>query len=239
MTCMHTTEKTEKLLAQLTDIFGSIATATEQLANELAQVFAEHLHIDSEDSLLLTPHIRGVFQTHIQAILKCNPYCTGAGFASHIHVKSKDHDYWMLEWWLKDNNDIKQALYELDQGTQQRLDFRTFEWFHKTHQHNATYIHGPYVDYICNTDYTITSAHAVSVNGQFVGVAVIDILVAKLEQLLAPFLGADSPKVLLTNLENRVIVCNSPRIRTGSIYQASGQTAPVATIAEHFKLYAV
>ena len=35
MTCMHTTEKTEKLLAQLTDIFGSIATATEQLANEL------------------------------------------------------------------------------------------------------------------------------------------------------------------------------------------------------------
>ena len=122
MTCMHTTEKTEKLLAQLTDIFGSIATATEQLANELAQVFAEHLHIDSEDSLLLTPHIRGVFQTHIQAILKRNQYCTGAGLASHIHVKSKDHDYWMLEWWLKDNNDIKQALYELDQGTQQRLE---------------------------------------------------------------------------------------------------------------------
>ena len=234
---MHTTEKTEKLLAQLTDIFGSIATATEQLAHELAQVFAEHLHTDSEDSLLLTPHIRGVFQTHIQAILKHNPYCTGAGFASHIHVKSKDHDYWMLEWWLKDNNDIKQALYELDQGTQQRLDFRTFEWFHKTHQHNTTYIHGPYVDYICNTDYTITSAHAVSVNGQFVGVAVIDILVAKLEQLIAPCLGAT--KVLLTNLENRVIVSNVPQIRTGSIYQAAANTAAVATIAEHFKLYAL
>ena len=160
---MHTLEKTETLLTQLHDILGSIAVSTRQLAEELAQVFAANLHIDSEDSLLLTPHIRHIFQNHIQTTLRQNPYCTGAGFASHIHMKSKDHDYWMLEWWLKDNNAIKQALFEQDQGTQQRLDFRTFEWFHKTHQHNTTYIHGPYVDYICNTDYTITSAHAVSV----------------------------------------------------------------------------
>ena len=80
-------------------------------------------------------------------------------------------------------------------------------------------------------------AHAVSVNGQFVGVAVIDILVVKLEQLIAPCLGAT--KVLLTNLENRVIVSNVSQIRTGSIYQAAANTAAVATIAEHFKLYAL
>ncbi|UOO88829.1 cache domain-containing protein [Vitreoscilla massiliensis] len=234
---MQTNEKTEKLLQQMHDIMDSIAAATRQLAAELSQVCSDHLHTDSEDSLLLTPQIRSVFQSHIQTILKQNPYCTGAGFASHIHMKSKDHDYWMLEWWLKDNNDIKQALFELDQGTQQRLDFRTFEWFHKTHQHDATYIHGPYVDYICNTDYTITSAHAVSVNGQFVGVAVIDILVAKLEQFIAPYLGADAPKVLLTNQENRVIISNVPQIRIGSIYHDGQQRSAVATIAEHFKLY--
>ena len=104
---MHTLEKTETLLTQLHDILGSIAVSTRQLAEELAQVFAANLHIDSEDSLLLTPHIRHIFQNHIQTTLRQNPYCTGAGFASHIHMKSKDHDYWMLEWWLKDNNAIK------------------------------------------------------------------------------------------------------------------------------------
>ena len=58
---MHTLEKTEPLLSQLHDILGSIAVSTRQLAEALAQVFAANLHIDSEDSLLLTPHIRHIF----------------------------------------------------------------------------------------------------------------------------------------------------------------------------------
>ena len=67
---MHTLEKTETLLTQLHDILGSIAVSTRQLAEALAQVFAANLHIDSEDSLLLTPHIRHIFQNHIQTTLR-------------------------------------------------------------------------------------------------------------------------------------------------------------------------
>ncbi|EMF25414.1 hypothetical protein H262_00540 [Citrobacter freundii GTC 09479] len=139
----------------------------------------------------------------------------------------------MLEWWYKKDNGLSQAHLDLDQATQQRLDFRTFEWFKHSPPAGKAYIHGPYVDYICNISYTLTSAVPVYYNDQFLGVAAVDLLVSQIE---AELLSCAHPDyVILTNLENRIIFSSWPRFRVGELLSPANST--VVYQSDYFILY--
>jgi len=130
-------------------------------------------------------------------------------------------EYWLLEWWYKKDKGLKQVSLDLDQATQQRLDFRTFEWFKTPVAEGKAYIHGPYVDYICNTSLTLTAAVPVLIQGQVLGVAALDILVSRVEEELLPLCGKE--KIILTNLDGRIIFSTNPRLRIGELFRAEDQ----------------
>lgn len=172
---------------------------------------------------------RQALQHAIRHCLDHTPNCNGAGFASHVPSR-EGPGYWTLEWWFKDGQSIHPSQLEHNQEIRQRLDFRTFGWFEQPARHHQPCVEGPYVDYICNGDYTITAAHPVMVDGHFTGVAAVDVLVSTLERLLLPVLVALRTPALVVNRAGRVVISTTPRVRTGALWPAARAT-DVATHA--------
>lgn len=216
---------------KIEDITRSTVEATVALAREIERSVAEQPG-NSTDMFLL-PSVKAVLQQHIKTSLNQTPYCSGAGFASHIASTPTSQEFWVLEWWYKRADGVEQVNLDLDQATQQRLDFRTFEWFRHSPPDGQAYIHGPYVDYICNTSYTLTSAVPVYSKGQFMGVAAIDMLVSRIEdELLAT---ARQQQVVLTNLDKRIFFSTVPRYRVGDLLDTTPLT--LCYQSDYFRLY--
>lgn len=209
----------EHLQSVLAQMMQDIKSSTEEIALNITKVLTIYSKYQEDvHSLLLQQTVKQQMHVYIQNILTQCKYADGAGFASHIEEK----DYWILEWWFKHNTNHQQHYLEVDQGTQQRLDFTTFEWFEQTAKTKQTYIHGPYVDYVCtsNTAYTITTAHPIFFQNQFLGVAVVDLLVSTLERFILPALTRITFRIAITNADGRILISNDAKLRTGSILKA-------------------
>ena len=79
------------------------------------------------------------------------------------------------------------------------------------------HVAGPYVDYLCSDEYTMTAAWPVRVGGEFVGVAGLDILIDTIEQRLTPPLAALGTPLLLVNGVDRVLVSTDVRYSAGDV----------------------
>ncbi|MGI3452853.1 cache domain-containing protein, partial [Citrobacter arsenatis] len=210
---MSSSTSLSALIRKIDDITVSTVDSTVALARSIHEAISGVQKASAE--VVLDPSVRSTVKQHIKRTLNNNHYCSGAGFASHIESTATTKEYWLLEWWYKKDNGLSQAHLDLDQATQQRLDFRTFEWFKHSPPAGKAYIHGPYVDYICNISYTLTSAVPVYYNDQFLGVAGVDLLVSQIEAELLSCAHHDY--VILTNLENRIIFSSWPRFRVGEL----------------------
>ena len=206
---MSSSTSLSALIRKIDDITASTVESTVALARSIHEAIA---------GVQKGSAVRSTVQQHIKSTLNNNHYCSGAGFASHIESTETTKEYWLLEWWYKKDNGLSQAHLDLDQATQQRLDFRTFEWFKHSPPAGEAYIHGPYVDYICNISYTLTSAVPVYYHDQFLGVAAVDLLVSQ-----------------ITNLENRIIFSSWPRFRVGELLSPAHST--VVYQSDYFILY--
>lgn len=217
-------EKIDSIINSTIDSTGLLAKGIESSLADIKDVNLEHL---------LEPAVRKTIQDNIKATLNSNVYCSGAGFASHIENSASNKEFWLLEWWYKKADGVKQVNLDLDQATQQRLDFRTFEWFKQAPDVGNAFLHGPYVDYICNTSYTLTSAVPVYFNEQFLGVAAIDILVSRVEDELLPY--AVNDKVILTNKDARIVFSTHSRFRVGDLLDTKNTTLIYEN--DYFNLY--
>lgn len=194
-------------------IINATIDSTVLLSRDIGALLAQVQ--DENQTFLLDPSLKKAIQKHIKQTLKSNAFCSGAGFASHMESTDINSEYWLLEWWYKKAGGVKQVSLDLDQATQQRLDFRTFAWFKQSPQEGRAYIHGPYVDYICNTAYTLTSAIPVYLRGRFIGVVAIDVLVSRVEEELLPYFNNN--RVVLTNSDRRIIFSTVPKYRVGEL----------------------
>ena len=88
------------------------------------------------------------------------------------------------------------------------------------------HITGPYVDFLCTDEYTLTLAVPVTANGTIVGVAGADVLVETIELLLMDRLKDIDPRATLLNGSGRVIVSADPQLAAGALlvrgWQGSG-----------------
>ncbi|QHM70995.1 cache domain-containing protein [Mixta intestinalis] len=222
-------------LRALTDKIDDIVNSAVESTGSLAARIGETLSYSQASSpeVLLEPAVKTAIQAHIKATLNDNPYCSGTGFASHIESAGSVREYWLLEWWYKKDNGLTQVSLDLDQATQQRLDFRTFEWFKSSPTKGSAYIHGPYVDYICNTSLTLTAAFPVCVQGKTLGVAALDILVSRVEEELLPL--CQQQRIILTNRDRRIVFSTNPLLRIGELLNAP-ENEPVYQ-TDYFMLY--
>ena len=105
---------------------------------------------------------------------------TGAGFVAAPGFLADAP--WHLAWWLSGTNTFRAApeggVRRLDAvsdpDSEQFRDYTTLEWWRVPAGTGTRHLTGPYVDYLCTDDYTVTITTPVSVDGEMVGLVGTD-----------------------------------------------------------------
>jgi hypothetical protein len=169
-------------------------------------LLAEHGGVRARDLDRLRPQVLGVLGGLV----------VGAGFVSAARVLA-DQEFG-FHWWEADPGAVPTQLFiSLDPASESFLDYTRQSWFTVPRDTGRRHITGPYVDYLCTDEYTLTFTLPVRRRGVFAGVVGADVYVREFERTLRPTLRALGSRAALVNAQGRVIVSNSIRQATGSL----------------------
>lgn len=135
----------------------------------------------------------------------------GAGFIAALDLLTDAHSH--LAWWQGDER--RKLVLASQTINKEYIDYSELEWYRVPMSTRLPHVAGPYVDYLCSDEYTITIAVPVIADGRVLGVAGLDLLVAEVERELTPRFAALGQQVTLTNGVGRVVVSTDPRCATG------------------------
>ena len=156
----------------------------------------------------------------------------GAGFVAAPGLIADAE--WHLAWWLGDLNTfgmgadaprVRRLDAVEDPADPSFRDYTTLEWWRVPMRTGERHITGPYVDYLCTDDYTLTLTLPVSRAGRMIGVVGADLYVADLERELLPRLSTVGAPVTLVNASGRVLVSTDAHLPTGSLLRLEGLAA--------------
>ena len=141
----------------------------------------------------------------------------GAVLAPDVLV---DAPYW-LEWWTVESRGGTPTITKLAAETDPRAigfrDYTELPWYAKPFETGKRQVTGPYVDYLCTDQYTLTFTRPLVVNGSFAGVVGVDVLVAWFEEHLLDVMGAVDRTCVLVNAAGRVVTSSDPTWVTGDL----------------------
>ena len=149
----------------------------------------------------------------------------GAGFCASGRVVAEGNP---LAWWQGPERALL-ASSTFGPG-QAAIDLVRLEWYRVPEATGRRHVAGPFVDYLCSNEITITSALPLVVDGTFWGVVCADVLVASLEEALLPRIG-ELAEATLVNTSGRVVVSGDPGAETGDRYAGADPERGVASIA--------
>lgn len=173
-----------------------------------------------DDLSALRPTIFEVLTTH-------RGLAAGAGVITAPDVLA-DAPLWLEWWWPSPAGSPEQLRVNLDPAAPDFYDYTAAAWYENALRFGGPQVTGPYVDYFCTGEYTITLSVPVRADGRFLGVAAADILVSSLEGQVLPGLLATGRQVALTSPDGRVIAATArdyaPGLRwpTGAVSGEAG-----------------
>ena len=148
---------------------------------------------------------------------------TGSGFVATPGVLADAP--WHVAWWLGEIHGLDRG----DRGSVRRLDtvddpesdqfrdYRQLEWWKVPERTGGRHVTGPYVDYLCTDDYTVTVTAPVGHEGRMVGVVGIDVHVSRLERVILPILRDAPGTGTVVNGSGRVVASNDSHRVTGTL----------------------
>ncbi|MEJ1089880.1 cache domain-containing protein [Microbacterium sp. Mu-80] len=141
----------------------------------------------------------------------------GAGFIAAIDLLADARGH--LAWWQ--GAERRKLVLASQTVNKEHIDYSELEWYRMPMSTLQPHVAGPYVDYLCSDEYTITIAVPAVADGRALGVAGLDLLVAEVERELTPRFAALGAQVTLTNGVGRVVVSTDPRCATGDSVRGS------------------
>lgn len=151
----------------------------------------------------------------------------GAGYVASPGYLADSH--WHLAWWLGNANtfgvgsdapSVRRLEAEEDGDSESFRDYTALEWWRVPALTRTPHITGPYVDYLCTDEYTLTLTVPVEHDGAMIGVVGADLYVDDIERALLPRVRAIGGATIL-NASRRVVVSTDPHRPTGSIMRAT------------------
>jgi len=144
---------------------------------------------------------------------------------------------WHLAWWLGHANTfgvgsadptIRRLLADEDPTSESFRDYTTLEWWRVPTTTGQRHVTGPYVDYLCTDDYTLTLTAPVHYGDRLIGVVGADLYVNDVERALLPHVrGLDAATIV--NASGRVVVSTDVHRPTGSLLRTASDRIPCAT----------
>ncbi|NLA65744.1 MAG: hypothetical protein GX862_07440 [Leucobacter sp.] len=105
---------------------------------------------------------------------------------------------------------------------QAAIDLQRLEWYRVPAETLERHVAGPFVDYLCSNESTLTASLPVILNNTFAGVMCADVLIASLEDVLLPLL-TQFQSAAIVNASGRVVVSTDPAYDTGDRYAGGGE----------------
>ncbi|UOQ87588.1 cache domain-containing protein [Agromyces endophyticus] len=161
---------------------------------------------------------------------------TGAGFVAAPGYLADAP--WHLEWWLSGANTfgagagLRRLEAVSDPDAEQFRDYTGLEWWRVPARTGSRHLTGPYVDYLCTDDYTVTITVPVEVDGAMVGLVGTDLYVASLERELLPVLRESGHPCTLVNASGRIVTSTDARRATGALLRLDGLADALAPLRE-------
>ncbi|MEV0968577.1 cache domain-containing protein [Microtetraspora glauca] len=129
---------------------------------------------------------------------------------------------WYLEWWQENPTGTPvQLLRDLDPSSSAFYDYTHWDWYAGPESGADRTICGPYVDYLCTDEYSLTLSVPVTLDGVFLGVAAADVFVRRFEAAVVPALRDVPVPAFLVNAQGRVVASNTARWIAGSVYRGA------------------
>lgn len=171
----------------------------------------------------------------IAALQREDDLIVGAGYVAAPGAVS-DSQYW-LEWWSDYNTPRtrrpERLVVEVDPHSESFNDYTRLPWYAVPARSRQRHLAGPYVDYLCTDEYTLTATIPIIVRDRFVGVVGADVYANTLAQIISPLLGpiaaaGNSPVVV--NESGRVLAADHPTLTTGDLVRHGD--APAEQLAD-------
>lgn len=208
----------ERLIARVDEFFDGVFAPLEAWAPKLR----EQLRASLAGGPLTGVAIVALTEVEAHRILETTDRpLYGAGFCAAGEMVSEGNP---LAWWQGPERSLL-ASSTFGPG-QAAVDLRRLEWYRVPAETGERHIAGPFVDYLCSNEITLTSTLPILIDGEFSGVVCADVLVASLEDLLLPEISRFG-EASLVNGSGRVIISTAPGLETGDrLPAAAGRAAP-------------
>jgi hypothetical protein len=129
---------------------------------------------------------------------------------------------WYLEWWQETPSGVPaQLVRDLDPASSAFYDYTHWDWFAGPMSGVERTVCGPYVDFLCTDEYSLTLAVPVTVSGGFVGVAAADVFVRRFESAVRPVLRDLRGPALVVNAQGRVVASTTARWTAGTLFRGA------------------
>lgn len=136
----------------------------------------------------------------------------GAGFCATADVVNEGNP---LAWWQGPDRALL-ASSTFGPG-QAAIDLHRLEWYRVPAQSLERHVAGPFVDYLCSNEITLTVSLPLSLDEQFSGVMCADVVIASIEEQFLPLLNQFDEAAII-NLNGRVVVSTDAEHETGDRY---------------------
>ncbi|MCW7946978.1 hypothetical protein AAW14_34595 [Streptomyces hygroscopicus] len=224
-------DASEKSVSAVTGLVRDIVTDVFGLLDGLRSAVEALIRSREQEGVALLRQDLAVLRPDIEAVIRYGGrMVAGAGFVPAPGTLT-DERMW-LEWWVRSEEPeaVRRLLINLDPTSDHYVDFTRLPWYDTPMRTGRPHITGPYVDYVCTDEYSLTFTMPVGPTagaGQGpLGVVGADIYVSDLEPRLLPHLARMAAPALLVNAQGRVVVSTTARHTTGSLIHHADLKTP-------------
>ncbi|MFK0211095.1 MULTISPECIES: cache domain-containing protein [unclassified Streptomyces] len=209
----------------LEEVFAAVAGTAADTADLLTGVSGSGRGPVAADLAELRPGLR--------ARLGAHPLVSGVGFVAAPGLLTDVPG--RLEWWQRGpGGAVRPLLLDLDPRHSAYSDYTHWDWYTLPRETGRRAVAGPYVDYLCSDEYSLTLSAPVDVGGRFAGVAAADVYLRHFEAAVLPVLQRLPAPARLVNARGRVAASTDPDHLAGSLTRGPDVAAVLAgPPAEH------
>ncbi|KJK08129.1 MULTISPECIES: cache domain-containing protein [Pseudomonas] len=207
---------------QLDSTLGTIFSQVRQLVEETCtlweRVLSEGRQPTARDLALLRPAID-------QQLLATGAFGCGGGVIVEPNCLADREMH--LEWWyLADAGKTLPLRPNFDQRRENYYDYTAMPWYSRPRDSGKSVVEGPYVDLYGTNMYVLTFTMPILVQGQFIGVAGLDLSLHNVERLLVRSLMRLEHEAVLISADGRVIASNTANWMVGDLALTLLNTLP-------------
>lgn len=213
-----------RLAAEVAEVFDGILATVDAWRVLLEQRLADASTATAEQ---LDPFV----ETFAVPAVTAGGLITGAGFVCAPGLLSDAA--WHLAWWLAaPPNGARRLATVDDPASDQFRDYTALEWWRVPERTRQRHLTGPYVDYVCTDDYTVTITMPVTSGGRLLGMVGIDALVDRLDGELRHLLRAGGAETAVVNASARVVTATQSHLEPGSLLRMDGLREALAPLRD-------